>query len=326
MPLSQKPIRSPFGAKSTASDVAKGFDLSGKTALVTGASSGLGIETARALAQCGVEVILPVRSRIKGEEAAVSIFATTGNRNVTVAEMDLADWDSVRRFASAFVKGGKPLDILINNAGVMATPERRIMGNVESQFGTNHLGHFLLTGLLTPALLKARRARVVSLTSLGHTLSPIDFDDPNFERRPYDKWLAYGQSKTATSLFAVELNRRLEPKGITAFAVQPGGIITNLQRDLSTEEIRAFGWVDENGKIQDGFKTPEGGAATSVWCATSPLLANGGGVYCEDCNIAAAVAADSQELIGVRPWAIDRAAAAQLWSLSETLVGEPFAS
>ncbi len=323
MALPQKPIHSLFGAQSTASDVVKGIDLLGKIAIVTGATSGLGIETARALAQCGAEVILPARSRIKGEQVAASIVATTGNTNVTVADMDLADWDSVRRFASAFVESGKQLDILVNNAGIMATPQRRIMGHIESQFGTNHLGHFLLTGLLIPTLLKAKNARVVSLTSLGHSLSPIDFDDPNFERRPYDKWLAYGQSKTANSLFAVELNRRLESV-VTAFAVQPGGIMTNLQRDLSSEEIRAFGWVDENGKIQQGFKTPGGGAATTVWCATSPLLAGGGGVYCEDCNIAMAVAVDSQELTGVRPWAIDPTAATNLWSLSETLVGETF--
>jgi NAD(P)-dependent dehydrogenase (short-subunit alcohol dehydrogenase family) len=324
MPLAQMPISSPFGARSLASDVVKGIDLKGKTAIVTGASSGLGIETARALAGAGARVILPVRSPAKGEEAAADIRATTGNDAVEVAHMDLADWKSVRLFAAAFLKSGAALNILINNAGIMATPERRIMGNIESQFGTNHLGHMLLTALLAPALLKAAPARVVELTSIGHRLSPIHFDDLNFLHRPYEKWSAYGQSKTANSLFAVELNRRLEPKGVTAFGVQPGGIMTNLQRDLSQEEIRAFGWVDANGKVHEGFKTQAGGAATSVWCATSALLAEGG-VYCEDCNIAAAVPADDKGFSGVRPWAIDPDAARKLWTLSEKLLGETFA-
>src|SRR5262249_49013026 len=160
---------------------------------------------------------------------------------------------------------------------IMATPERRIMGNIESQLGTNHLGHMLLACRLVPALLKAMSARVVALSSIGHRRSPIRFDDPNFEKTPYDKWEAYGQAKTANSLCAVELNRRLEPRRVTAYAVHPGGIMTELQRDMSQDEIRAFGWVDEKGRIREGFKTPAGGAATAVWCATSPLLAGGGG-------------------------------------------------
>ncbi len=322
MPLEQKPIASPFGHGTQAGEAVKGIDLKGKTAIVTGASSGLGVETARALASAGARVILPVRSRGKGEEAAADIKASAGNGAVEVAEMDLAGWDSVRRFADAFVASGAPLHLLINNAGIMATPERRIMGNIESQFGTNHLGHMLLASRLVPALLKAGKARVVALSSIGHRRSPIKFDDPNFEHTPYDKWEAYGQSKTANSLFAVELNRRLERKGVNAYAVHPGGIMTNLQRDMSQDEIRAFGWVDADGKVRDGFKTAAGGASTAVWCATSPLLEAGGGVYCEDCNIAVAVPADDKGFTGVRPWAIHKAAAASLWALSEKLLGE----
>jgi len=326
MPLPQRPIASPFGAKTQAGEVVEGVNLKGKTAIVTGASSGIGVETARALAGAGAHVVMPVRSRGKAEEVAAALRASTGNKAIEVADMDLADFASVRAFADSFVKRGAPLHILINNAGIMATPERRIMGNVESQFGTNHLGHMLLACRLAPALREGAPSRVVVLSSVGHRRAPVDFDDPNFERRPYDKWAAYGQAKTANSLFAVEFNRRLEGKRVTAYAVHPGGIMTELQRDMTPAEIKAFGWVDDEGRVSDRFKTPAGGASTSVWCATSPLLAQGGGVYCEDCNIAAAVAADDQSFAGVRPWAIDGEAAKRLWSLSEKMLGESFAT
>ncbi len=323
MPLAQKPIASPFGHGTQAGEVVAGIDLRGKTAIVTGGSSGLGVETARALASVGARVILPVRSRGAGEAAAADIAATTGHDAVEVADMDLGDWASVRAFADGFAARGAPLHILINNAGIMATPERRIMGNVESQFGTNHLGHMLLACRLAAAL--ARGARVVALSSIGHRRSGIRFDDANFETGPYEKWTAYGQSKTANALFAVELNRRLERKGITAYAVHPGGIMTNLQRDMPAAEIKAMGWVDDAGKVRDGFKTPAGGASTAVWCATSPLLAAGGGVYCEDCNIAALLPADDPGFTGVRPWAVDPESARRLWTLSENMLGETFA-
>jgi NAD(P)-dependent dehydrogenase (short-subunit alcohol dehydrogenase family) len=323
MPLAQHPIASPFGYRSEAAEVVNGIDLARKTAIVTGGSSGIGVETARALAGAGARVILPVRSRKAGEEAAADIRASTRNDAVEVADMDLADWPSVKAFAAAFLKRGIALDILINNAGIMATPERRIMGRFESQFGTNHLGHFQLACRLAPAF--AKGARVVALSSIGHRRSPIKFDDPNFEKTPYEKWEAYGQSKTANSLFAVELNRRLEPRGIFAYAVHPGGIMTNLQRDMSAAEIKAMGWIDEKtGKPIDRFKTVAGGAATATWCATSPLLRGGGGVYCEDCNIAQALPASDPTFTGVRPWAIDPGAARRLWTLSETLLGEMF--
>jgi NAD(P)-dependent dehydrogenase (short-subunit alcohol dehydrogenase family) len=325
MPLAQKPVNSPFGARSSAKEVVQGINLKGKTAIVTGASAGLGVETVRALAAAGARIVMPVRSREKGEKVAAELRRSTDNANIEVAEMNLEDYASVRKFAKGFVASGRSLDILINNAGIMACPERRIAGGIESQFGTNHLGHMLLACELAPALLKAGRARVVALSSIGHRRSPVNFDDPNFEKHPYDKWEAYGQAKTANSLFAVELNRRLEPKGVTAYAVYPGGIMTELQRDLSQEEIRAFGWVDEKGKLNDRFKTPEQGASTSVWCATSALLAAGGGVYCEDCNVAEAVPADDKRMSGIRPWAIDPEAAQKLWALSETMLGERFA-
>ncbi|HEY4943394.1 MAG TPA: oxidoreductase [Rhizomicrobium sp.] len=322
MPLAQSPIASPFGHGTQAAEVVKGIDLKGKTAIVTGGSSGLGVETARALASAGARVILPVRSR---EAAAADIRGSTGNKAVEVADMDLANWASVRAFADAFVKTGSPLHILINNAGIMATPERRIMGDVESQFGTNHLGHMLLACRLAPALLKGAPSRVVCLSSVGHRIDMPSLDDPNFKKTPYDKWQAYGRSKSANVLFAVELNRRLEGRLVNAYAVHPGGIMTNLQRDMSAEEIKRMGWIDETtGKPRDGFKTPAGGAATAVWCATSPLLSAGGGVYCEDCNIAEAVAYDSRAMNGVRPWAIDADKARQLWALSETMLGETF--
>jgi NAD(P)-dependent dehydrogenase (short-subunit alcohol dehydrogenase family) len=325
MPLPQRPIDSPFGAKTQVGEVVEGVDLTGKTVIVTGAASGIGVETSRALASAGAQVVMPVRSRAKAEGVAADIRASTGNGAVKVADMDLADFASVRAFADAFVASGSALDILINNAGIMATPERRIMGRFEAQFGTNHLGHMLLTCHLAPALLKGAPGRVVELSSIGHRRSAVNFEDPNFETHPYDKWEAYGQAKTANSLFAVGLNRRLEPMGVNAYAVHPGGIMTALQRDLSDAEIKAFGWVDDEGRVNERFKTPAGGASTAVWCATSPLLAAGGGVYCEDCNVAASVAADDPSFAGVRPWAIDRDAAERLWTLSEGLLGETFA-
>jgi NAD(P)-dependent dehydrogenase (short-subunit alcohol dehydrogenase family) len=325
MPLPQTPIASPFDGRSQAEDVIAGADLAGKTAIVTGAASGIGVETARALASAGARVVMPVRSRDKAEAVAADIRGATGNAKVEVADMDLADFASVRRFADAFVASGAALDLLINNAGIMATPERRIMDGLESQFGTNHLGHMLLTGRLAPALLKGAGGRVVELSSIGHRRSAINFDDPNFRTHPYEKWEAYGQAKTANSLFAVALNRRLEPKGVNAYAVHPGGIMTALQRDLSAAEIKAFGWVDDEGRVNDRFKTVSGGASTSLWCATSPLLAGGGSVYCEDCNIAALTPDDDPGFAGVRRWAIDPEAAERLWTLSESLLGETFA-
>ncbi len=319
MPLEQRPVASPFGFASEARDVLAGIDLTGRTAVVTGGASGLGVETVRALARAGAHVIMPVRNRESGENVAAGLREATGNDAIEVADMDLADFDSVRAFADGMIGRGLKIDILINNAGIMATPERRIMGRFESQFGTNHLGHMLLAQRLAPIF--APGARVVALSSIGHRISPVRFDDPNFDNGGYEKWTAYGQSKTANALFALALNARLEPRGVTAFSVHPGGIMTNLQRDMSQDEIRALGWVDENGKVRDGFKTPAGGAATALWAATSPLL-TAGGVYCEDCNVAVAVDAGEKAMSGIRPWAMDSEAAERLWAMSEVMLGE----
>lgn len=319
-----------FGHRTTALEVVEGIDLSGRTAIVTGASSGLGVETARALAQAGARVVLPGRSPDKLAEAVADIRATTGNDAVEAAEMDLGDLDSARRFADAFVESGAALHILVNNAGIMATPPRKTAQGFESQFGTNHLGHFVLTGRLLPALRKAAQedgeARVVALSSIGHRIAPVDLEDPNFERTPYDKWVAYGRAKTANALFAVELDRRFAAEGIRAFSVHPGGIMTNLQRDMDPAEFRALGWVDENGKVNEMFKTPQQGAATATWCATAPELAGQGGFYCEDCGRAELTDVDTMMTTyrGVLAHAQDPETAAALWTKSEEMVGERF--
>lgn len=324
MPLAQKPVASPFNSHSLASEVIKGVDLKGKTAIVTGGSAGLGVETARALLTAGASVILPTRSRAKAEKVAAELRAATGNAAIEVADMDLMSFASVRKFAADFLKSNRPLHLLINNAGIMATPDRRMEGNIESQFGSNHLSHMLLTCLLTPALKRGAPSRLVQLSSLGHRGSPIVFDDPLYERRPYNKFMAYAQSKTANALFAVEFNHRHEAERITAFAAHPGMIMTELARDLSKEELDG---IRANAPKGPGvhYKTPDGGASTAVWCATSPLLTSGG-VYCEDCNVAEAIADDDlTRPNGVHSWAIDPKAAQQLWTLSEKLLGEHFA-
>ncbi len=312
-----------FGHSSVAADIVKDITLKGKIAIVTGGASGLGVETARALLTAGATVILPVRNPERGNEVAKELAADTGNPNVSVEKMDLIDYPSVRKFAEKFLATHDRLDILINNAGIMACPLARSVEGYESQFATNHLGHFLLTCLLAPALIKAAPSRIVCLSSLGHRISPVRFDDINFEKTDYEKWTAYGQAKSANALCALELNRRLSPKGVTAFSVHPGGIMTNLQRDMSAEEIKGFGWVDDEGNVREGFKTPAGGAATAVWAATSPELADRGGEYCEDCHIAEP-ASDDVPFGGVFPHVRDPEAAKQLWSVSEEMLGQKF--
>jgi NAD(P)-dependent dehydrogenase (short-subunit alcohol dehydrogenase family) len=315
-------IVSKFGMRSTAAEVIDGIDLHGKTAIVTGATSGLGIETARALAGAGAEVFIPARNLEKGETVADGIRAAVAGANIHVLELDLSDFASIRRFTDEFLALGKPIHILINNAAIMACPLARTPEGFESQFATNHLGHFLFTGRLASAL-AGGSARVVSLSSIGHRLSPVHFEDIHFEKRPYDKWLAYGQAKTANSLFAVELNNRIAPHGGTANAVHPGGIMTGLQQHLTTEEMTAMGWIDSEGKLNALFKTVEQGAATSVWAAVAPELAGHGGLYLEDCN-QAEPAAPEKPYSGVHAHAIDPDAAARLWVESEAMVGERF--
>jgi len=318
----QHPIGSGFGPETNAAEVIRGIDLSGKTAIVTGGYSGIGLETTRTLLSAGAKVVVPGRDLSKATRA---LAAMPGAITET---LDLMDPISLDAFANRFVGSGQALNILVNNAGTMANPLTRDARGYESQFATNHLGHFQLTARLWPALLRAKGARVVSLSSVGHRRAQVNFEDPNFERREYDRWAAYGQSKTANALFAVGLDTIGEPDGIRAFSVHPGGVVTDLIRHMSTEEVRAYGVLDEHGRpIIDparNMKTPEQGAATSVWCATSRQLEGLGGVYCENCDIAVPVPGGSTELRGVRPWAIDRGFARELWNLSEKLIGISF--
>ena len=315
-------IRSRFGAFTPARVVAGDHDLSGRNVVVTGGASGIGYETAKALAAAGADVMLAVRDRVAGEKAAVAINEAIGADKVVAGTLDLASLGSVGSFVDAW--GDQPLDILINNAGVMATPLLRTAEDLELQIGTNHFGHFVLAVGLTRALLNAaedeRTARVVALSSIGHRRSDINWDDPNSLSRPYDKWEAYGQSKTANSLFAVGYNARFEEHGITANAVMPGGIMTPLQRYLPKEEMVAMGWMDEEGNVREGFKTPEQGASTSVWAAVGEELEGVGGLYLEDCAEAPPWSKDNP-MKGVMPYAIDPESAERLWALSEEITG-----
>jgi NAD(P)-dependent dehydrogenase (short-subunit alcohol dehydrogenase family) len=312
----QQPIGSGFGARTTADEVLHGTDLSGRLALVTGGYSGLGLETVQALSQAGAEVVVPARRPTHAKEML------GGVERVTVDELDLGDLESVRRFADRMLADGHGIDILINNAAIMACPETRVGPGWEAQFATNHLGHFALTNRLWPLLSADGGARVVALSSTGHKLSPIRFDDLQFATG-YDKWQAYGQAKTANSLFAVQLDALAQGAGVRAFAAHPGGIMTPLQRHLSREEMMAFGWIDDQGNADERFKTPAQGAATSTWAATAPALGGVGGVYCENCDIAAPTVPDSPSarIQGVDPHAIDPAAAQRLWAVSAELTG-----
>jgi NAD(P)-dependent dehydrogenase (short-subunit alcohol dehydrogenase family) len=301
-----------FGAESTAADVIAGINLTGKRAIITGGASGIGIETARALAGAGADVTLAVRDAEAGHRTAADITATTGNIAVHVGRLDLADPASVTAFAATWTG---PLDLLINNAGVMALPDLQLTPRGwEMQLATNHLGHFALALGLHEALAAAGGARIVSLSSRGHLRSPVIFDDLNFTVRPYDPWLAYGQSKTANVLFAVEATKQWASDGITANAVHPGAIAaTNLSRHMDPEalaDLRASGMFS--------YKTIEQGAATSVLVATSPLLESVGGRYFEDCHEAVVLDPGTEETSGsgVAPYALDPEAAARLWRVS----------
>lgn len=313
MTTAQHKIGSGFGAQSTADDVLRGIDLSGKLALVTGGYSGIGLETTRALVRAGAQVVVPAR-RPSTARAAL------GN-GVEVDALDLADLASVHGFAERFLASRRAIDIVINSAGVMACPETRVGPGWEAQFATNHLGHYALVNRLWPAISRGG-ARVVAVSSAGHRRSAIRWDDVMFDNG-YDKWQAYGQAKTANVLFAVHLDSLARDAGVRAFALHPGGIITPLQRHLPRQEMVAAGWIDEQGNTLNpaGFKTPEQGAATQVWAATSPQLDGLGGVYCEDCDIAE-LAPDGLEFTGgVRSYAVDPEQAARLWALSAELTG-----
>ena len=306
-------ISTPFGAESTAAAVIAGIDLTGRRAVVTGGASGIGVETARALAGAGAEVTIAVRNVEAGDRTAADITATTGNDRVLVAPLDLADRASVAAFVDAW---DGPLHILVNNAGVMASPLTRTPEGWEMQFATNHLGHFALTTGLHKALASAGSARVVSVSSSGHHRSPVVFDDIHFERREYEPWAAYGQSKTANVLFAVETTKRWVDDGITANALMPGGIQTNLQRYVSPAALDRMRAAAGGADLK--WKTAEQGAATSILCATSPLLDGIGGRYFEDCHEAEVDVLSARH--GVASYALDGEAAERLWDVSEDML------
>ena len=310
-------ITTPFGFSSTAAEVIAGVDLSGKRAIVTGASSGIGVETARALADAGAAVTLAVRNTEAGERVAAEIRDSTGNSAVTVGALDLSDLTSARAFAAAW---SGPLDILVNNAGVMAIQELTISASGhEMQFATNHLGHFALALGLHDALAAADSARIVAVSSGGHLRSPVVFDDIDYAFRDYDPFGAYGQSKAANVLFAVEATRRWRADGIVANAVMPGGIATPLQRHLPSHY--AADALDAFRAAGTDFKTVEQGAATSVLLAASPLLESVGGRYFENCNEAVQVERRGKPgQGGVAPYALDPANAERLWELSLKLI------
>ncbi len=316
MTTPQAPLGSGFGFRSTAREVLRGIRLDGKLALVTGGHAGIGLETTRALAEAGARVVVAARSEGAAREAL------RGVADVEVEALDLAAPRSIDALAERVLASGRALHFLINNAGIMAAPLSRDARGLESQLAVNHLGHFQLAARLWPALRKARGARVVALSSRGHARAGVDFDDPNFERRAYDKWVAYGQSKTANALFALELDARGAGSGVRAFAAHPGGVLTGLMRHMPEEEQRAI--LAQPRNAPENLKTVEQGAATAIFCAASPLLEGRGGVYCEDCDVARVTPADSPDPNGVRPWAIDPAAAKRLWSLSEGWLGARF--
>ena len=320
----QAPIHSGFGPMTTAKEVMGNRSLKGKVAIVTGGYSGIGTETTRVLAGAGATVVVPARSP---DKAAATL---RGIPNVELDVLDLMNPTSIDAFAQRFLSSGRPLHIQIKRAGIMAAPLRRDARGYESQFSINHLGHFQLTARLWPALKKAKGARVVMVSSWGHRYGGVDFDDPNYEHREYDKWKSYAQSKTAIALFSLTLDKRARSYGVRSFALHPGVVPdTDLGRDLKEGELPAVVKRLENGQPISSdkdmsFKTVEQGAATTIWCATSEQLNGMGGVYCQDVDIAEAVPADSNGPSGVWPWAMNPDLAERLWQLSEKLTGVKF--
>lgn len=321
----QQPIGSPFHANSTTFDVIKGIDLSGKTAIVTGGYAGIGLETTKTFVSAGVKVIVPARDTSK------ALKNLEGLKNVTVESMDLMDPESINAFAKKFLSTGEPLHILVNNAGIMWVPLQRDKRGYESQLATNHLGHFQLTARLWPALKKANGARVVTVSSYGHQMAPFSFEDPNFLTGEYETLQGYGRSKTANNLFAVELDHRGKASGVRAFSVHPGSVIgTDLGRVAPMALFQQMGTHDADGNIfpevAAKLKTIPQGAATTVWCATNPLLNDIGGVYCENVEVAELDEGniehrydDPLTLRGVKPYSLDEENARKLWILSEKL-------
>jgi NAD(P)-dependent dehydrogenase (short-subunit alcohol dehydrogenase family) len=321
-----------FGATSTTEDVLSGANLQGKRILVTGVSAGLGVETARSLAAHGAEVVGAARDLAKAEAANAQVRkdAVAGGGNFELVALDLASLASVRACAEGLLKKGDPFDVIIANAGVMATPFGHTADGFETQFGTNHLGHFVFVNRIAP-LIRAG-GRLINLSSAGHRYSNVDLDDPNFERTPYEPFVAYGRSKTANILFAVAFDRRHRERGVRAAAVHPGGIQTELGRYADPSRIQAV--IEEinkqlaaEGKGPFQWKTIPQGAATSVWAGVVASADEVGGCYCENCHVGnivpdhVAISAISE---GVRAYALDPTAAEALWHKSEELVGESF--
>jgi NAD(P)-dependent dehydrogenase (short-subunit alcohol dehydrogenase family) len=310
----QLPIKSGFNKSSIASDVLADLVLTGKTAIITGGHSGLGFESTKALAAAGVHVIVGARNVTTAQKELKNI------PKMTVKELDLSDLKSIKRFSDDIVSSKVRVDMLICNAGIMACPETRIGSGWEAQFATNHIGHYVLTNLIWGAINPG--GRIVCVSSAGHHLSPIRWDDIHFKKEAYDKWVAYGQSKTANILFALQLDEHGKEYNIRTFSLHPGKIFTPLQRHLTTEEMIAAGWLDKEGKpVDPTFKTPEQGAATQVWAATSPKLNGLGGLYCEDCEIAKPASAYTESFCGVRDYAMNLDEARKLWELTADLTG-----
>lgn len=317
----QKSVESGFTAKSTAEDVISGIDLTGKIAIVTGGNTGIGLETTRILAKAGATVVVASRDIDKARRNLVGI------QNVEPVEMDLMNPASIDAFAQKFMTSGRPLHLLINNAGIMWVPLRRDSRGIESQLVTNYLAQFHLTARLWPALRKANGARVVNVSSQGHQFAPFNFDDPNFLSREYETLQGYGQSKTAVNLFSLELNVLGQSSNVRAYSVHPGSIGgTELAREASLELFQQMGFCDAQGnllpEVAATLKTIPQGAATTVWCATSPLLDKLGGVYCEDADVA--VPASNTSVGGVQLYSLDETSAKRLWKWSEEMTGIEF--
>jgi NAD(P)-dependent dehydrogenase (short-subunit alcohol dehydrogenase family) len=315
-----------FGATSTTEEVLEGVNLQGKRVLVTGVSAGLGVETARALVAHGADVVGAARDLSKAKGATAGVHAAANGGGLELVELDLASLDSVRVCANALVDAGKAFDLIVANAGVMACPYGKTADGFETQFGANHLGHFVLVNRI--ASLMKRGSRLVNLSSAGHRYSDVDLDDPNFERTPYDPWVAYGRSKTANILFAVEFDRRHKADGVRATAVHPGGIQTELSRHIGDEGIkqlieRVNAATRAAGEPGFKFKTIPQGAATSVWAGAVVSADEVGGRYCEDCHVAE-IEPDAAKRAGVKPYALNPETAKALWAKSEEMVGERF--
>ena len=323
---------SSYDSATTTDEILDGLDLTGRRIVITGAASGLGLESARALTAHGASVTILARSADRANEGASAVRALVPDADVSTGVVDLGDLASIRAFADTYLADHSAIDVLINNAGVMACPFGHTVDGFETQFGTNHLGHFLLTGLLLPAILEGSAPRVVTLSSAGHSRSDVDLEDPNFERTPYDAWVAYGRAKTANALFARELANRAGDRGLLSFSVHPGGIFTDLGRHLTEElmndmasfakERAAAAAAASGGEEAPGiiWKSVEAGAATQVWATVAPELADHNGAYLADCGVG--VLGGNPGANGFLPYLQNDATASALWDLSERLVGQ----